>query len=63
MPSVTGEINHLRERLTVFEKACLLAVGELTKVQPQIGPALLQIQGAIMINDRLIKQFNKLTHK
>ena len=63
MLSVTGEINHLRERLTVFEKACLLAVGELTKVQPQVGPTLLQIQGAIMTNDRLIKQFNKLTRK
>jgi hypothetical protein len=63
MPSVNEEFIHLRSRLTVFENACLKAVGELTKPNPQIGPALLHIQGALMANDRIIKQFNRITHK
>jgi hypothetical protein len=58
MPSVTGEILHLRQRLACFEKECVQAVGELTKTHPQIGPALIHIQRAISNNDRLIQEYN-----
>jgi hypothetical protein len=63
MSSVTGELIHLRERIKIFENSCLKAVCELTKPNPQIGPALLQLNKAILQNDRILNQYNKLTHK